>query len=118
MLQVINLQVYMRILRVYMRNRYLLLTNQNYDLINRTGNSSREQYIRTYVHAGNPYHLHLQEINHQKITKKWPKIMHFSNTFENIYQTETLRGLKLGYPQWTRPSVSGLYWLLSISEVF
>ena len=23
--------------------------------------------------------------------------MHFSNTFENIYQTETLRSFKLGY---------------------
>ena len=24
--------------------------------------------------------------------------MHFSNTFDNIYRTETLRSLKLGYP--------------------
>ena len=72
------------------------MTIDNIDYITGIGNSSCEQYIR----AGNPCRLDLQE-KPQKCTKKsqiWPKIMHFSNTFENIYQTETLRSLKLGYP--------------------
>ena len=76
--------------------RQLYLTIDNIDYVTGIGNSSREQYIR----AGNPCRLDLQE-KPQKCTKnhkKWPKIMHFSNTFENIYQTETLRSLKLGYP--------------------
>ena len=35
---------------------------------------------------------------HQKFTKKkWPKIEHFSNTFDNIYLTKTLRSFKIGY---------------------
>ena len=36
--------------------------------------------------------------NAPKIHKKWPKIEHFSNTFDNIYLTKTLRSLKIGYP--------------------
>ena len=70
----------------------------NIDYVTGIGNSSRERYIR----AGNPIRVALiYKKNHKnapKNHKKWPKIMHFSNTFENIYQTETLRSLKLGYP--------------------
>ena len=35
--------------------------------------------------------------NH-KNSQKRPKIEHFSNTFDNIYLTKTLRSLKIGYP--------------------
>ena len=59
------------------------------------GNTSREQYI----HARGTTVSHPKPQKFPKLHKKsqkWSKITHFSNTFDNIYQTETLRGLKLG----------------------
>ena len=67
------------------------------DYVTGIGNSSREQYIRA---GDNPCRIDLPK-NHKnapKINKKWPKIEHFSNTFDNIYLTKTLRSLKIGYP--------------------
>jgi hypothetical protein len=55
----------------------------------------------------------------EKNHKKWPKITHFSNTFDNIYQTEILGSLKLGYPggQGLLPTVcSDEKFLRSVSE--
>ena len=69
------------------------------DYVTGIGNSSREQYIRA-GHVDNPCRIDLPK-NHKnapKINKKWPKIEHFSNTFDNIYLTKTLRSLKIGYP--------------------
>ena len=51
------------------------------------GNSSCEEYIPLG-----------QSLLHPKLRKNWAKITHFSDTFDNIYQTEILVSLKLGYP--------------------
>ena len=63
------------------------------DYVTGIGNSSREQYIRAGQSVS---HWFAQKTT--KINKKWPKIEHFSNTFDNIYLTKTLRSLKIGYP--------------------
>ena len=58
-------------------------------------NSSREQYIRA---ARGTIRVALICPKKQKFNKKWPKIGHFSNAFDNIYLTKTFRSLKIGYP--------------------
>ena len=76
------------------------IKDKNIDYVTGIGNNSREQYIRTRA-AGTIRVALICSKNHKnapKIHKKWPKIEHFSNTFDNIYLTKTLRSLKIGYP--------------------
>ena len=67
-----------------------------------------------------------QSVSHPKPqesqkSQKWPKITYFSNILDNIYQTETIRSLKLGYSsgQGLLPTIcSGEKLLRSVSEEF
>jgi hypothetical protein len=78
----------------------------NVDYVTGIGNISREQYIQLG-----------QSVSHPKLQKlqKIPKIVFF-NTLDNIYQTETLASLKLGYPrgQGLLPTISSNEKFLSV----